>query len=195
MGLLRKFSTLALLSPMISGCSGITTDSVELDTSAAADSFYSFSAESLEGSEVDLSQYRGQVSLVVNTASQCGFTKQYKGLQEIQDEFEEQGFTVLGFPCGDFGGQEFDSPGEIRNFCDSEFGVTFPLFAKTQVKEGEGQSEIYSYLGKCTGSLPGWNFGKYLIDREGRVLAFYASPVDTDGEELRGAIEAALDRS
>lgn len=195
MQLLRRLTVLSLLLPLVSACSGLTTDAVEMDASVAEQSFYTFKAESLEGEGVDLSSYQGQVTLVVNTASQCGFTKQYEGLQELQEEYAAQGFTVLGFPSGDFGGQEFALPGEIREFCDSEFGVTFPLFAKTQVKEGEGQSEIYAFLGKATGSLPGWNFGKYLIDREGRVLAFYASPVDPTGQELRGAIEAALKSS
>jgi glutathione peroxidase len=195
MGIIRNFTALAVVPLLISGCSGFTTDSVAMDSSVAEVSFYSFSAESLEGPVVALSEYRGQVTLVVNTASQCGFTKQYKELQELQGEYAARGFSVLGFPSGDFGGQEFDTPGEIREFCDSKFGVTFPLFAKTKVKEGEGQSELYSHLGKCTGSLPGWNFGKYLVDRDGRVLAFYASPVNPTGEELRSAIEAALGRS
>ena len=195
MQLLRNLTLLSLVLALVSSCSGLTTNSVERDTSVDSKSFYSFSPESLEGEVVDLSSYVGQVSLVVNTASQCGFTKQYEGLQSLQQEFGDRGFTVLGFPSGDFGGQEFASPGEIREFCESEFAVTFPLFAKTRVKPGEGQSELYAFLGRATGSLPGWNFGKYLIDREGRVLAFYPSPVDPTGDELKSAIEAALNKS
>lgn len=158
-------------------------------------SIYSFAAESLAGESVSLQSYQGHVTLIVNTASQCGYTSQYEDLQELQTTYADQGFSVLGFPSGDFGGQEFETAGEIREFCDSKFSVSFPLFAKTQVKEGDGQSPIYNFLGKTSGSLPAWNFGKYLVDREGRVLAFYATPVNPMGEELRAAIEVALDQS
>jgi glutathione peroxidase len=180
------------LLPLTTACSFMTTDKVERDESVAQDSFYALEAPTLEGETRSLSEYQGQVTLVVNTASQCGYTKQYAGLQELQEAYAGQGFTVLGFPSGDFGGQEFDTPGEIREFCDSRFGVTFPLFAKSGVKEGEGQSPVYGFLGKATGSLPGWNFGKYLVGRDGKVLGFYASPVDPMGEELRAAIDGAL---
>jgi glutathione peroxidase len=173
-------------------CSGLTTDSVETDPEMTSGSLYDLSATSLAGEATPLESYRGQVTLIVNTASQCGYTPQYKELQELQTTYAEQGFTVLGFPSGDFGGQEFETPGEIREFCDSEFGVSFPLFEKTQVKEGDSQSPVYGFLGKTSGSLPGWNFGKYLVGREGRVLGFYASPVSPMGDELRGAIDLAL---
>jgi len=180
------------LVPLTTACSFMTTDKVERDESVAQDSFYALEVQDLEGAQSPLAAYQGKVTLVVNTASQCGYTPQYAKLQELQETYEAQGFSVLGFPGGDFGGQEFDTPGEIRQFCDSNYGVTFPLFAKSGVKEGEGQSEVYTFLGKATGSLPGWNFGKYLVGRDGKVLGFYASPVDPMGTELRGAVEAAL---
>jgi glutathione peroxidase len=190
---LRTLSIPPLLA-MLAACSGFTTDSVEKDPAMAESSIYSFEAESLTGEAAPLQAYIGQVTLIVNTASKCGYTSQYKDLQDLQTTYAEQGFSVLGFPSGDFGGQEFETAGEIRAFCDSEFGVSFPLFAKTQVEEGNDQSPIYNFLGKASGSLPAWNFGKYLVDREGRVLAFYASQVNPMGQELRAAIEAALEQ-
>ena len=190
---MRTSLLLALsLLPLTTSCSFMTTDKVEVDESVAQDSFYALEAETLEGETQALADYQGQVTLVVNTASQCGYTSQYAQLQELQDTYGEQGFHVLGFPSGDFGGQEFDTAGEIRSFCSDSYDISFPLFAKSGVKEGEGQSAVYTYLGKASGSLPGWNFGKYLVGRDGKVIAFYASPVKPMGDELRGAVEAAL---
>lgn len=189
----RRNAVLSLSLFALAACSGLTTDEVKKDVAATTGtSFYDLETTGLEGDAVALDAYRGQVALVVNTASQCGYTGQYAGLQNLQETYGEQGFTVLGFPSGDFGGQEFATPGEIREFCDSKFGVSFPLFAKSSVKEGAEQSPIFEYLGKSTGALPGWNFGKYLVNREGKVLAFYATPVDPGDEELRTAIETAL---
>jgi len=191
---MKRFSLLLALSvlPLTAACSFMTTEKVEQDETVASNSFYGLEAETLDGEAQPLSLYDGQVTLVVNTASQCGYTPQYAKLQELQETYAEQGFTVLAFPSGDFGGQEFATAGEIREFCDSNYSVTFPMFAKSVVKEGDEQSPIYGYLGKASGSLPGWNFGKYLVDREGKVVAFYASPVDPMSEELTGAIESAL---
>ena len=191
---MKRLSLLLALSvlPLTTACSFMTTEKVEKDETVASNSFYALEAETLDGEAQPLSLYDGKVTLVVNTASQCGYTPQYAKLQELQEAYAEQGFTVLAFPSGDFGGQEFDTPGEIREFCDSNYSVTFPMFAKSTVKEGDGQSPVYGFLGKASGSLPGWNFGKYLVDREGKVVAFYASPVDPMGSELTGAIETAL---
>ncbi len=183
---------LALLLPLLGACSGLTTDHVELDATAAAGSFYALNATDLNGADQPLSVYEGKVVLVVNTASKCGFTSQYEGLQTLQEQYAYQGFSVLGFPSGDFGGQEFPTAVEIRTFCTENYEVSFPLFAKTNVKVGEDQSPIYQFLGKATGNLPGWNFGKYLVNRDGKVLAFYASPVEPTSKELRSAIESAL---
>ncbi|MCL4149850.1 UNVERIFIED_CONTAM: hypothetical protein GTU68_043896 [Idotea baltica] len=153
---------------------------------------YDLPAETLDGDEVSLDAYRGQVTLVVNTASQCGFTSQYSDLQALHTEYEGRGFSVLGFPSDDFGGQEFATSGEVREFCENTFQVTFPLFAITNVKSGPDQSPVYEFLSKSSGSLPGWNFGKYLVGRDGKVLGFYASQVDPMGSELREAVESAL---
>jgi glutathione peroxidase len=130
--------------------------------------------------------------LVVNVASKCGYTPQYAGLEKLFAELKDKGFVVLGFPCNDFGGQEPGSAEEIQSFCQKNYGVTFPMFAKLQTKAGEGQSELYQYLGARTGSLPSWNFGKYLIGRDGQPIAFYSSKVAPDAKELREAIEKAL---
>ena len=177
---------------LTAACSKLTTDSVEADAEAAKQSLYALESKSLDGELVPLERFDGKVALVVNTASKCGFTGQYEGLEQLQQEYGPRGFTVLGFPSGDFMGQEFATPGEIRAFCDAEFGVTFPMFEKSVVKDGDDQSPIYAFLGAATGSLPGWNFGKYLVARDGRVLEFFASPVDPTGDEIRQAIEAAL---
>jgi len=154
-----------------------------------------FKVKSIDQKPVDLNQYKGEVLLVVNVASKCGYTPQYKGLEELWDKYKDQGLVVMGFPCNDFGAQEPGSPSDIQEFCSRTYGVSFPMMAKVQTKAGDGQSEIYQYLGARTGSLPGWNFGKYLIGRDGQPVAFYASGVKPEGDELRTAIEAELKKT
>lgn len=187
----RRFGAL-LLAPFAAACGAFTTSSVEVDEEAARSSFYDLDATSLEGEPVDLSTYAGQVTLVVNTASQCGYTGQYEGLQTLQDTYGERGFSVLGFPSGDFGGQEYDSAEEIRSFCTNSFAVSFPLFAKSGVKAGDGQSEVFAFLSGATGSLPNWNFGKYLVAKDGTVLAFFPTPTKPTSDTITDAIESAL---
>jgi glutathione peroxidase len=157
----------------------------------AADSFYSLKTVTLAGQPADLTQYSGKVSLVVNVASQCGFTPQYAGLEKLHEELKGRGFTVLGFPSNDFGQQEPGTPEEISTFCKKNYGVTFPLFGKLVTKAGPEQSPIYSFLGK-TGHLPAWNFGKYVIGKDGHVAGFFPSSVTPDSADLRTAIEDAL---
>ena len=156
-----------------------------------AESFYSLKTTTLAGQPADLSQYAGKVSLVVNVASQCGFTPQYTGLQKLYDEMKGRGVEVLGFPSNDFGAQEPGSAEEIATFCKKNYGVTCPLFSKVVTKAGGDQSPIYSFLGQ-SGSLPAWNFGKYLGGTDGKVVAYYPSKVAPEAKELREAIEAAL---
>jgi glutathione peroxidase len=156
-----------------------------------ADSLYSLEAQSLTGQPVDLGSYKGKVTLVVNTASQCGFTPQYKGLQQLHTELAPRGFAVLGFPSNDFGGQEPGKAEEIKTFCERNYGVSFPMFSKVVTKPGPDQSPVYSYLGK-TGNLPKWNFSKYVVGKDGKVIAFFPSNVTPDAPELRQAIEKAL---
>lgn len=158
---------------------------------AAAASLYDLRAATLDGKAADLAAYRGKVTLVVNVASQCGFTPQYEGLEKLHRELAPKGFAVLGFPSNDFGGQEPGNAAEIRSLCRVRYGVTFPMFAKVAVKPGPEQSPVYAFLGQ-SGDLPRWNFGKYVVDRAGRVVAFFPSRVAPDSEELRAAIEHAL---
>jgi glutathione peroxidase len=159
----------------------------------SAESFYALQTTTLQGRPASLADYAGKVTLVVNVASRCGFTPQYAGLQKLHDELSGRGFAVLGFPSNDFAGQEPGTPEEIAEFCRKNYGVTFPMFAKVVTKAGEGQSPIYAFLGKG-GELPAWNFGKYLVGRDGKVIAYFPSKVAPESKELRDAIEKALAR-
>jgi glutathione peroxidase len=155
-------------------------------------SFYGFKTTTLEGQPADLSAYKGKVVLVVNTASQCGLTPQYTGLEKLHTDLKAKGFSVLGFPSNDFGGQEPGTPTEIRSFCDTNYHVSFPLFGKVQTKDGEGQSPIYTWLKDQTNQLPRWNFGKYLIGKDGKVVQVFDSKVTPEDPALRAAIDKAL---
>lgn len=174
----------ALLVAVLAATVGMT---VRADVS----SFYEMKTTTLAGAPADLEDYAGKVTLVVNVASKCGYTPQYKGLQALYAELAPKGFVILGFPSNDFGGQEPGSAEEIKTFCELNYGVTFPLFSKVVTKAGPDQSPIYTWLGQ-TGNLPKWNFSKYLIGKDGRVIAFYPSAVKPDAPELRAAIEKAL---
>ena len=155
-------------------------------------SIYATSIAALDGKPNALAGAEGKVTLVVNVASKCGYTPQYADLETLWKEYRDKGLVVVGFPCNDFGGQEPGSAGEIGEFCRRNYGVTFPMMSKVQTKAGEGQSEIYAFLGAATGKLPSWNFGKYLVGRDGRPVAFYGSGVKPTGSELRTAIDQAL---
>jgi glutathione peroxidase len=157
----------------------------------SADSFYSLKTSTLQGQPADLGQFAGKVTLVVNVASQCGFTPQYAGLEKLHEEFAGRGFAVLGFPSNDFGAQEPGSAEEIQTFCQKNYGVSFPMFQKLVTKAGPEQSPIYSFLGQ-SGKLPEWNFGKYLVGKDGRVRGFFPSKVAPEDPKLRQAVEAAL---
>jgi glutathione peroxidase len=139
----------------------------------------------------NLCQYKGKVVLVVNTASYCGFTPQYEGLEKLHARYSARGFTVLGFPSGDFGGQEKASNKEIAEFCFDTYGVKFPMFTKSSVA-GKGANPLFAALANTTGQPPKWNFHKYLIDRNGRVVKSFPSKVDPLDAGLTREIEAAL---
>ena len=158
----------------------------------AKPSLHALGARTLAGDAADLAAYRGKVLLVVNTASECGYTPQYEGLEQLHEELAPKGFAVLGFPSNDFGGQEPGNAAEIQAFCTERFHVTFPLFEKVVTKAGADQSPVYAYLGEATGKLPNWNFCKYLVGADGVPLAFYSSKTKPDDAELRAAIDAAL---
>ena len=152
-----------------------------------------FSATTLDGQSVDLSAYAGKVVLVVNTASQCGFTPQYEGLQKLWETYGEQGFVILGFPCDQFGHQEPGTEAEIGAFCQKNYGVTFPMMSKIEVN-GDGAHPLYQWLRKEKGGLLGgkikWNFTKYLVGKDGQVIDRYAPT--TKPEKIAGDIEKAL---
>ncbi len=152
-----------------------------------------FSATAIDGSEIDLSQYAGKVVLVVNTASKCGFTPQFEGLEKVYEQFEDQGLVVLGFPCDQFAHQDPGTDGEIQEFCQLNYGVTFPMFAKIEVN-GDGAHPLYQWLKKEQGGAIGskikWNFTKFLVGRDGVPIKRYAST--TKPEKIVSDIEKAL---
>jgi len=159
--------------------------------SAQSGSFYDLKTKTLLGKDGNLAQYKGKVSLVVNVASKCGFTPQYEGLERLQREMKGKPFSVLGFPSNDFGQQEPGSPEEIAQFCKLTYDVTFPMFEKVVTMREPGQSPIYAFLGQ-SGHLPAWNFSKYVVNKQGRVTAFFPSEVTPDDPKLRDAITKAL---
>ena len=154
-------------------------------------SFYDLKPMTLDGKPGNLAQYKGKVSLVVNVASKCGYTPQYDGLEKLHKDMQGKNFNVLGFPSNDFGGQEPGTAEEIITFCRATYGVTFPMFEKVVTKAGAGQSPVYSFFG-ASGDLPAWNFGKYVIGKDGKVVAYFPSKVTPDAPELRAAIAKAL---
>lgn len=155
---------------------------------------YDFNATALDGQPVDLARYRGKALLIVNTASACGFTPQYQGLEELQRRYADQGLVVLGFPCNQFGHQEPGSEAEIGAFCEKNYGVTFPMFSKIDVN-GDDAHPLFRFL---KGEAPGvlgteaikWNFTKFLVNKDGAVVKRYAPA--TKPEELTGDIEKLL---
>ena len=154
---------------------------------------YDFKANSLAGEEVAMRRFEGQVLLIVNTASACGFTPQYKGLEQLHRDFAPRGFAVLGFPCNQFGGQEPGNATQIAEFCESKYDVTFPMFAKIDVN-GSNAHPLFNHLKNAKSGLLGssikWNFTKFLVDRSGGVVGRYAPTATPEG--LRREIEALL---
>ena len=159
---------------------------------APVSSFYDLKTSYLDGKPADLGVFRGKVTLAVNVASKCGFTPQYEGLENLNRELAPKGFAVLGFPSNDFGSQEPGTAQEIAQFCKLTYDVTFPMFEKLVTKPGKGQSPIYEFLG-TSGNLPKWNFSKYVIGKDGKVVAFFPSEVTPESPALRGAITKALE--
>ncbi len=141
----------------------------------------------------NLCQYTGKVALIVNTASYCGFTSQYQGLEALYAKYQSRGLVVLGFPSNDFGKQEPGSSKDIADFCFNTYGVKFPMFSKSVVS-GATPNPLYQSLAKLTGSTPQWNFHKYLIDRNGKVIANFASEINPESPQVVGAIEKALNQ-
>ncbi len=157
-------------------------------------SVYDYKVRSIKGTEVKLSDYQGKVLLIVNVASHCGFTPQYRGLEALYQKLRSQGFEILGFPCNQFGAQEPGSEDEIQSFCDLNYGVTFPLFSKIDVN-GDSAHPLYAYLKRALPGIAGtedlpWNFTKFLVDPKGQPLRRYA-PTDTP-EAIAPDVEKVL---
>lgn len=188
---MTRFAPLAGLALSFAAACGAPATAPEPTPMPTPASFYDLKSQTLEGAPIDLATFRGKVTLVVNVASECGYTRQYAGLQKLHAELKDRGFAVLGFPSNDFGGQEPGDAAAIRAFCTTKYAVDFPMFGKVQTKPGKGQSDVYATLGKV-GKLPEWNFCKYLVGKDGSVIGFYPSKVAPDDEALRKAIEAAL---
>jgi glutathione peroxidase len=161
--------------------------------SSNAASLHEFTMNDIDGKPVKLDSYKGKVVLVVNVASKCGFTPQYEGLEKIYKQFQAKGFVVLGFPANNFMGQEPGSEADIKAFCSSKYNVTFPMFSKISVK-GDDMHPLYQYLtqkSNPTGDVR-WNFGKFLVGKDGKIIARYDSNVAPESAELTSAIESAL---
>lgn len=160
-------------------------------------SIYNFQVTTIDGKETTLEPYKGQVLLIVNTASACGLTPHYKGLQHLYSTYKDQGFTVLGFPCNQFAGQEPGTEEEIKNFCDLNYQVTFPMFSKIDVK-GENAHPLYNFLVENTpepyrtGDIE-WNFVKFLIDRQGHIVKQYSARTEPEAleEDIRQQLQKA----
>ncbi|HUR56992.1 MAG TPA: glutathione peroxidase [Opitutaceae bacterium] len=161
---------------------------------AAAPSLHDLSARDIEGRDVKLATFRGKVLLIVNVASECGYTPQYEGLQALFTQYESRGFVVLGFPCNQFGQQEPGTNAEIKSFCSSTYRVTFPLFAKIDVN-GDKRHPLFALLAGKDSPFPGnikWNFNKFLVGRDGKILKRFDADVEPESGELKQAVEAAL---
>lgn len=171
---------------------GAFSTGVQRAVGAPEGSFWTRQTRTLAGAPTSLEPWRGQVALVVNVASKCGLTPQYAGLEALYQELKDQGFVVLAFPSNDFMGQEPGTPEEIQSFCDTNYQVSFPLFEKLVVK-GEDKSDLYTFLTAGGLEEPSWNFTKYLINRQGQVVARFAPRTKPDDPELRAAIVAALE--
>ncbi len=157
---------------------------------------YDYQAETIDGQLVPLSHYSGKALLIVNTASECGFTPQYKNLEALYQMYKARGFEVLAFPSNDFGAQEPGTSEQIKTFCETRYKTTFPLFAKISIK-GEKAHPLYKYLTglKENGGEVTWNFNKFLVSHDGRVVAHFASKIEPLSEELKNQLESVLPRS
>ncbi len=197
--LLNSLMGVAVSAALISGCAvaqTTTTPTTPQATKKGVPAVLNFTMKSLDGKDVNLSKYSGKVILVVNTASRCGYTKQFGGLQALNEKYAAQGLTVLGFPSNDFGGQDPGTDEQIGAFCKKNYGVSFDMFSKVTVK-GENKVPFFKFLtdAQTNPASPGeigWNFEKFLISRDGKIIGRYKSKVAPDSPELVKAVEAEL---
>ena len=165
-------------------------------TALGANSVHEFTMKAIDGKPVPLGNFKGQIMLVVNVASQCGYTPQYEGLEKLYETYKARGFVITGFPANNFGGQEPGTDSEIQTFCKSKYGVTFPMFSKISVAGGD-KAPLYGFLtdrtaSPQTGGEIQWNFTKFLVGRDGKVLRRFEPSVEPLSRELIAAVEAAL---
>ena len=159
----------------------------------AASNVHEFTLPSIDGAPAPLSAYKGKVLLIVNVASKCGYTPQYAGLEKLYETYKDRGFVILGFPANNFGAQEPGTNEEIKTFCSRNYNVTFPMYSKISVK-GDDKAPLYKFLTDTTGGDIKWNFTKFLVDGDGKVIARFESKVTPDSPELVGAVEKALQK-
>jgi glutathione peroxidase len=167
---------------------------LQVVSAQAAGSIYDIPVKDIDGKPTSLKAYEGKVLLIVNVASKCGYTPQYTGLEALYEKYKDKGLLVLGFPCNQFGGQEPGTNEQIKQFCSSKYQVTFPLFDKIEVN-GPNRNQLYTMLAGEGSPYPGnikWNFNKFLIGRDGKILKRFDSKVKPDAEEMTQAVEAAL---
>jgi glutathione peroxidase len=155
-----------------------------------ASTVYEFTMNSIDGQPLPLSKFEGKVMLIVNVASKCGFTPQYEQLEAVYEKYKDQGFVIVGFPANNFMAQEPGTNEEIKTFCSTKYNVKFPLYSKISVK-GDDKAPLYQFLTQTGGEIK-WNFTKFLVDRHGKVIARFESPVKPDAPEVTSAIEKAL---
>lgn len=191
----RHVVYLLVLGGVFSGLSSVRAESSQQDPEKVSPAL-KFKMKSIQGKDVELAKYQGKVVMIVNVASQCGLTPQYEALQELDRKYAEEGLAVLGFPCNQFGRQEPGTEKEILQFCRTNYGVEFDMFAKVDVN-GETQCELYKYLtsGKAGKEFAGpikWNFEKFLVNRDGKVVKRFSPQVEPDSPEVIKAIEREL---
>jgi glutathione peroxidase len=187
---MRTLPVLSVVAALAGSLACAGAKSTQSEPPATPMSFHDLSANRLNGQPEKLSGYQGKVVLVVNTASECGYTPQYAGLEKLWGEYKAKGVVVLGIPSNDFGGQEPGTSEQIAKFCELRYKVTFPMFEKVKTK-GEGQSPVYAFLAR-NHPAPRWNFHKYVVGRDGQVKAAFPSSVTPDSAELKTAIDGAL---
>lgn len=173
----------------------ISLMSLPSETDNKVESVHDFELNNIEGEKIPLNKYEGNVLLIVNTASECGFTPQYEGLQALYEKYNDKGLVILGFPANNFGGQEPGTDSEIKQFCKVNYGVTFPMFSKVSVK-GDDINPLFDYLinqpnPDFTGDIK-WNFEKFLVSKEGKLLRRFRSDVTPQSDDIINAVEEAL---
>lgn len=186
---MKLFFTLIMTFVCVSGVSAVDEEAKQ----KPATSVHDFKMQSLDGKEVDLSKYKDKVLLVVNVASQCGATPQYTQLQQLHEKYSSRGLVVMGFPCNQFGAQEPGTAGQIKQFCSTNYGVKFPMFAKIDVN-GAGQAPLYDFLktsAKDHGNI-GWNFEKFVVGKDGKVAARFKTGTKPDAPEVLQLLEEEL---